>query len=125
MGGGSGSGAKQHVATAEQAVRRAKAEWTYAKKNPLGHRVRTVARSSLVTVDQVDRARTSEIAQAEVVKRRHSTAGRQQAATAGQFGPGGTLEAMLGQSKASTNRHRCRGRRGALDQPRGSKGVSD
>jgi membrane fusion protein, multidrug efflux system len=46
------------VASAEQAVSRAKAEWSYANNNL--HRIEPLLVKQFVTVDQVDRARTSE-----------------------------------------------------------------
>jgi len=46
------------VANAEQGVSRAKAEWTYASNNL--HRLEPLLTKQFVTVDQVDRARTSE-----------------------------------------------------------------
>ncbi|MBV8904789.1 MAG: biotin/lipoyl-binding protein, partial [Acidobacteriia bacterium] len=62
--------AKADVAAAEQAVNRAKAEWTYAANNL--HRVEPLLVKQFVTVDQVDRARTSEVAQAEALKQAES-----------------------------------------------------
>src|SRR6202163_794243 len=58
--------ARADVANAEQGVNRAKAEWAYANNNL--HRLEPLLEKQFVTVDQVDRARTSEIAQAEVLK---------------------------------------------------------
>src|SRR5208337_509944 len=58
------------VAHAEQGVSRAKAEWTYASNNL--HRLEPLLAKQFVTVDQVDRARTSEIAQAEALKQAES-----------------------------------------------------
>src|SRR5215468_3648728 len=54
------------VANAEQGVSRARAEWTYANNNL--HRLEPLLTKQFVTVDQVDRARTSEIAEAEALK---------------------------------------------------------
>lgn len=62
--------AKADVAAAGQAVSRAKAEWTYANNNL--HRVEPLLVKQFVTVDQVDRARTSETAQAEALKQAES-----------------------------------------------------
>jgi membrane fusion protein, multidrug efflux system len=53
--------ARADVANAEQGVSRAKAEWTYASNNL--HRLEPLLAKQFVTVDQVDRARTSEVAQ--------------------------------------------------------------
>src|ERR1700685_1131523 len=58
--------ARADVANAEQGVTRAKAEWTYSNNNL--HRIEPLLEKQFVTVDQVDRARTSEIAQAEALK---------------------------------------------------------
>ena len=90
--------AKADVATAEQAVRRAKAEWTYANNNL--HRVEPLLAKQFVTVDQVDRARTSEIAQAEVVKQAQSQLRQAQAALQATLAQEERSKAMLGQSKA-------------------------
>ncbi len=54
--------ARADIADAEQGVARAKAEWTYSSDNL--HRLEPLLKKQFVTVDQVDRARTSEIAQA-------------------------------------------------------------
>src|SRR5262245_49682784 len=58
--------ARADVANAAQGVERAKAEWEYANNNL--HRLEPLLAKQFVTVDQVDRARTLEIAQAEAVK---------------------------------------------------------
>src|ERR1700733_7765931 len=58
--------ARADVANAEQGVNRAKAEWTYSNNNL--HRIEPLLEKQFVTVDQVDRARTSEIAQSEALK---------------------------------------------------------
>src|SRR5580704_2826927 len=55
--------ARADVANADQGVNRARAEWTYANNNL--HRIEPLLVKQFVTVDQVDRARTSEIAQAQ------------------------------------------------------------
>jgi membrane fusion protein, multidrug efflux system len=62
--------ARADVANAEQGVNRAKAEWTYANNN--FHRIEPLLEKQFVTVDQVDRARTSEVAQAEALKQAES-----------------------------------------------------
>src|SRR5260370_35708598 len=95
---------KADVATAEQAVRRAKAEWTYANNNL--HRVEPVLEKPFVTVDQVDRARTSEIAQAEVVKQAQSQLRQAQAALQATLAQEERSKAMLGQSKAQHEQSR-------------------
>jgi len=62
--------ARADVANAEQGVGRAKAEWKYASNNL--HRLEPLLTKQFVTVDQVDRARTSEIAQSEALKQAES-----------------------------------------------------
>lgn len=52
--------ARADVANAEQGVTRATAEWSYANDNL--HRLEPLLQKQFVTVDQVDRARTSEVA---------------------------------------------------------------
>ena len=58
--------ARADVANAEQGVTRAKAEWSYANSNL--HRIEPLLEKQFVTADQVDRARATEIAQAEALK---------------------------------------------------------
>jgi membrane fusion protein, multidrug efflux system len=62
--------ARADVASAEQGVQRAQAERTYARNNL--NRLEPLLSKQFVTVDQVDRARTSEIAQSEAVKQAES-----------------------------------------------------
>ena len=62
--------AKADVANSEQGVARAKAEWTYASNNL--HRVEPLLAKQFVTADQVDRARTQEVAQAQALKQAES-----------------------------------------------------
>lgn len=62
--------ARADVANAEQGVSRAKAEWTYSSNNL--HRIEPLLAKQFVTVDQVDRAKTSEVAQAEALKQASS-----------------------------------------------------
>ena len=96
--------AKADVATAEQAVRRAKAEWTYANNNL--HRVEPLLAKQFVTVDQVDRARTSEIAQADVVKQAQSQLWQAQAALQATLAQEERSKALVGQSKAQHEQSR-------------------
>jgi membrane fusion protein, multidrug efflux system len=77
------------VANSEQGVQRAKAEWTYANNNL--HRLEPLLAKQFVTVDQVDRARTLEIAQSEARKQAQSQLLLSQAA----------LKAALAQSERS------------------------
>jgi|RhiMethySRZTD1v2_1073278.scaffolds.fasta_scaffold289131_2 membrane fusion protein, multidrug efflux system len=62
--------ARADVANAEQGVRRARAEWTYASNNL--HRIEPLLARQFVTVDQVDRARSLEIVQAQSLKQAES-----------------------------------------------------
>jgi multidrug efflux system membrane fusion protein len=62
--------ARADVANAEQGVSRARAEWTYAENNL--HRIEPLLVKQFVTVDQVDRARTSEIALGQALKQAES-----------------------------------------------------
>jgi multidrug efflux system membrane fusion protein len=62
--------ARADVANAEQGVSRARAEWTYANHNL--HRIEPLLVKQFVTVDQVDRAKTSEVAQAQALKQAES-----------------------------------------------------
>ena len=62
--------AKADVANSEQGVARAKAEWLYANNNL--HRVEPLLAKQFVTVDQVDRARTDEVARAQALKQAES-----------------------------------------------------
>jgi len=90
--------AKADVAAAEQAVARANAEWMYASNNL--HRVEPLLVKQFVTVDQVDRARTSEIAQAEAVKVAKSQLRQAQAALQATLAQERRSKAMLTQSEA-------------------------
>src|ERR1700689_4589259 len=62
--------ARADVTNAEQGVSRAEAEWTYANNNL--HRLEPLLVKQFVTVDQVDRARTSEVAQDQSLKQAKS-----------------------------------------------------
>ena len=62
--------AKADVANSEQGVARAKAEWSYASNNL--HRVEPLLAKQFVTADQVDRARTAEVAQAQALNQAES-----------------------------------------------------
>src|SRR6201993_1000717 len=70
--------ARADVANSEQGVNRVRAEWTYASNN--FHRLEPLLSKQFVTVDQVDRARTSEIAQSEALKQAESQLRLSQAA---------------------------------------------
>ena len=58
------------MANADRGVARARAEWTYANNNV--HRLEPLLTRQFVTVDQVDKARTSETAQAEALRQAES-----------------------------------------------------
>jgi multidrug efflux system membrane fusion protein len=58
------------VANAEQGVARARAEWTYANNNL--HRLEPLLTQQFVTVDEVDKARSSEASQEEALKQAES-----------------------------------------------------
>ena len=58
------------VVNAQQGVNRARAEWSYANNNL--HRLEPLLPKQFVTVDQVDRARSSEIAEAEALRQAQS-----------------------------------------------------
>src|ERR1700758_206446 len=62
--------AEAEVLEAERGVARARAEWNYANNNL--HRLEPLLTKQFVTVDQVDRARTSETAQAEALRQSES-----------------------------------------------------
>ena len=62
--------AEAEVANAERGVSRARAEWTYANNNL--HRIEPLLAKQFVTVDEVDKARTLETAQAEALKQAES-----------------------------------------------------
>ena len=90
--------ARADVANAEQGVARTKAEWTYANDNL--HRLEPLLKKQFVTVDQVDRARTSEMAEAQALKQAdsqlHAAQAELKSATA-QYVQAG---AMLDESRA-------------------------
>jgi membrane fusion protein, multidrug efflux system len=86
------------VANAEQGVQRAKAEWTYANNNL--HRLEPLLAKQFVTVDQVDRARTSEVAQAEALKQAESQLRLAKAELQSALAQSERSQAGLDQSKA-------------------------
>src|SRR6266571_8482060 len=90
--------ARADVANAEQGVSRAKAEWTYASNNL--HRLEPLLAKQFVTVDQVDRARTSEIAQSEALKQADSQLRLSHAGLQSAQAQYGRSKAALEQSKA-------------------------
>jgi multidrug efflux system membrane fusion protein len=90
--------ARADVANAEQGVERAKAEWMYASNNL--HRLEPLLTKQFVTVDQVDRARTSEIAQSQALKQSESQLRLSQAALQSALAQYERSGASLDQSKA-------------------------
>jgi multidrug efflux system membrane fusion protein len=90
--------ARADVSNAEQGVLRAKAEWTYASNNL--HRLEPLLPKQFVTVDQVDRARTQEIAQSEALKQAESQLLLAQAALRSALAQSERSQADLDQSKA-------------------------
>ncbi len=90
--------ARADVANAEQGVNRAKAEWTYSSNNL--HRIEPLLAKQFVTVDQVDRAKTSEIAQAEALKQASSQLQLSQAGLNSALAQYKRSNAALNQSKA-------------------------
>jgi membrane fusion protein, multidrug efflux system len=90
--------ARADIAAAEQAVSRARAEWMYASNNL--HRVEPLLVKQFVTVDQVDRARTSEVAQAQSLKQSEAQLRQAQAALQATLAQEQRSKAILTQSKA-------------------------
>jgi len=62
--------AQAEVANAEQGVNRARAEWSYANDNL--HRLEPLLAKQFVTADQVDKARSLEVAEAEALRQAES-----------------------------------------------------
>jgi len=90
--------AQADVANAEQGVNRAKAEWEYAKNNL--HRIEPLLAKQFVTVDQVDKVRTSEVAQAQTLKQAESRLLLSQAGLKSALAQYEQSRAVLKQSKA-------------------------
>ncbi len=90
--------ARADVSNAEQGVSRANAEWTYANNNL--HRIEPLLAKQFVTVDQVDRARTSETAQSQALKQSESQLRLAQAGLQSTLAQEERSRAMLQQSHA-------------------------
>jgi multidrug efflux system membrane fusion protein len=90
--------ARADVANAQEAVSRATAEWNYANNNL--HRIEPLLAKQFVTVDQVDRARTSEISQAQSLKQAESQLLQAQAGLDVTLAQEQRSKAVLTQSKA-------------------------
>ena len=91
--------ARAEVASAEEGVQRARAEWNYASNNL--HRLEPLLSRQFVTVDQVDRARTSEVTQAQALKQAESQLAQAQAGLTSMQAQYTRAQATLGQSKAA------------------------
>jgi multidrug efflux system membrane fusion protein len=90
--------ARADVANAEQGVARANAEWSYANNNL--HRIEPLLAKQFVTVDQVDRARSSEIAESQSLKQAESQLQLAQAGLQSALAQEERSRAVLVQSKA-------------------------
>jgi len=90
--------ARADVAHAEQGVSRAKAEWTYANNNL--HRLEPLLSKQFVTVDQVDHAKSLDIAQSEALKQAESQLLLAQAALKSALAQHEHSGAALDESKA-------------------------
>jgi membrane fusion protein, multidrug efflux system len=90
--------ARADVANAEEAVGRARAEWSYANNNL--HRIEPLLIRQFVTVDQVDRARSTEVALAQALKQTESQLRQAQAALQSTIAQEQRSQAVLTQSKS-------------------------
>jgi membrane fusion protein, multidrug efflux system len=90
--------AKADVANSEQGVSRAQAEWAYANDNL--HRVEPLLTRQFVTVDDVDKARSTEIALAEALKQSESQLRLSKAGLKSAEAQYEHAQAVLQQSKA-------------------------
>ena len=90
--------ARADVTNAEQGVSRARAEWMYANNNL--HRIEPLLARQFVTVDQVDRARTTEVAEAQFLKQAQSQLNLAQAGLQAAIAQEQRSRAMLQESKA-------------------------
>jgi len=90
--------ARADVTNAEQGVSRAGAEWAYASNNL--HRIEPLLVKQFVTVDQVDRARTSEITQDQSLKQAQSQLRLAQAGLQSALAQEERSRSVLLQSKA-------------------------
>ncbi len=90
--------ARADVSNAEQGVSRARAEWSYANNNL--NRLEPLLSKQFVTVDQVDRARTSEVAEAQALKQAQSQLLLAQAGLQSALAQEQRSRAVLTQSRA-------------------------
>ena len=91
--------ARAGVVSAEEGVQRARAEWNYASNNL--RRLEPLLSRQFVTVDQVDRARTSEVTQGQALKQAESQLAQAQAGLASMQAQYTRAQAALGQSRAA------------------------
>src|SRR5882672_2891154 len=91
--------ARAEVASAEDGVQRARAEWNYASNNL--RRLEPLLSRQFVTVDQVDRARTSVVTQAQALKQAESQLAQAQAGLTSMQAQYTRAQAALGQSRAA------------------------
>ncbi len=91
--------ARAEVVSAEEGVQRARAEWNYASNNL--RRLEPLLSRQFVTVDQVDRARTSEVTQAQALKQAESQLAQARAGLNSMQAQYLRAQATLGQSKAA------------------------
>jgi multidrug efflux system membrane fusion protein len=90
--------ARADVANAKQGVERARAEWAYANNNL--HRIQPLLAKQFVTVDQVDRATSSEIALGQALKQAESQVQLSQAGLQSALAQYEHSKTVLQQSKA-------------------------
>src|ERR1700746_1104825 len=90
--------AEADVANSEQGINRVRAEWTYASNNL--HRLEPLLTKQFVTVDQVDRAKTSEVAQAKGLRQGEARRELSQAGLQSAHAQYERSKAALEQSKA-------------------------
>jgi multidrug efflux system membrane fusion protein len=90
--------ARADVANSEQGVTRARADWTYASSNL--HRIEPLLAKQYVTADQVDKARSVEIVQAEALKQAGSQLKLSQARLHSALAQYEHAKSVLEQSKA-------------------------
>jgi multidrug efflux system membrane fusion protein len=90
--------ARADVANAQEGVSRTRAEWIYVSNNL--HRIEPLLARQFVTVDQVDRARTSEMAQAQSLKQSESQLRLAEAGLQSALAQEERARAVVQQSKA-------------------------
>ena len=96
--------AKADVLNSEQGVERTKAQWAYANSNL--HRVEPLLAKQFVTADQVDLARTQEVAQAQALKQAESQLKLSQARLISAQAQFERAKAVVSQSQAQLEQSR-------------------